>query len=317
MSIWKNVLVYADGRPEARMALAEGIRLAAHADGRATALDVLSQLPSRIPPGLLALAQDELLELIQEQRTEQLQEDVAGLQLLEPVTVRVTHGNPAFELIRHGVNGRHDLIVKAARGRDVRHLTSFGTTALHLIRKSPLPVLVVSPEQRLLERPKVLCAVDPSEDEAKIELNRRLLASARGLAEVYGADVHVVHVLDAQRIGAYRAFLGADAFAQFLQGWQRAVAKGLETLISQQLAGLPQAHAHLLEGDPSDVIVNLAEKEKVSHLVIGSVSHTEPGALIGSLAEDVLSRVDCSVLTMKPADFKTPVVVRGTETLVA
>ncbi len=317
MSIWRNVLIYADGRPEAQVALTEGTRLAAHADGRATALDVLSQLPSRIPPGLLAMAQDELLELMQEQRTEQLQEDVDGLQLLKPATVKVTHGNPAFELIRHAANGRHDLIVKAARGRDVRHLTSFGTTALHLVRKSPVPVLVLSPERSLLERPKVLCAVDPLEDETMVDLNRRLLAAARGLAEVYSADVHVVHVLDAHRIGAYSAFLGTDAFAQFLQGWQRSVAKSLETLIAQELSGLPRVHAHLLEGDPSDALVSLAAKESVSHLVIGSVSHNEPGALVGSLAEDVLSRVECSVLTMKPAGFKTPVTLRGTEALVA
>jgi len=307
MSIWRNVLVYADARPESEVALAEGMRLAAHADGKALVLDVLHHLPTRVPLGLLAMAELELLELMLEQRKEQLHEDVERLRSLGPVPVKVTHGSPAFELIRHAVNGRHDLIVKAARGRDVRHMTSFGTTALHLIRKSPLPVLVVSADKRLLERPKVLCAVDIGDDEVRLELNRELLAAARSLAEVYAADLQVVHVLDARKTGAYRAFLGADAFGQFVHGWHRAIEKSLEQLLSQELKGVSSVRAQVIEGDPADVIVNLVAGEKVSHLVMGSVAHREPGLLIGSLAEDLLARVECSLLTIKPSGFETPV----------
>jgi len=317
MSIWRNVLVYADARPESEVALAESMRLAAHTDGKALVLDVLHHLPTRFPPGLLAMAEVELLELMLEQRNEQLHEDVERLRLLGPVSVKVTHGTPAFELIRHAINGRHDLIVKAARGRDARHVTSFGTTALHLIRKSPVPVLIVSPDKRLLERPKVLCAVDVGDDEVRLKLNCELLAAARGLAEVYGADLQVVHVLDARKTGAYRAFLGAEAFGSFLHGWRRAIEKSLEQLLSQELMGVSSVRAQVIEGDPADVLVNLVAGEQVSHLVMGSVAHREPGLLIGSLAEDLLARVECSLLTIKPSGFETPVDLAAPQNQVA
>jgi len=307
MSIWKNVLVYADGRPESEVALTEGLRLASHATGRVMAMDVIHHAPTRIPPGLLVLAQQELLELMLEQRDEQLQENMERLQMSAHVEVKVACGNPAFELIRQAASGRHDLIVKAARGRDVRHMTSFGTTALHLVRKSQVPVLLMSPDRRLLDGPKVLCAVDPTDDDTGLELNRALLSAACALAEVYGAQVHVLHVIDTQKLNVYRCLLSSDAFAQFVQGWHRTLQTSLEQLLARELHGLSGVHEHLLEGDPADTIVKMVAAEKVSHLVMGSVGHLEPGRFIGNLAEEVLSRIDCSLLTIKPSGFVTPI----------
>jgi universal stress protein E len=40
---------------------------------------------------------------------------------------------------------------------------------------------------------------------------------------------------------------------------------------------------------------------------MGSVARQERGFMLGSLAEDVLTRVDCSVLTLKPAGFESPI----------
>ena len=78
-------------------------------------------------------------------------------------------------------------------------------------------------------------------------------------------------------------------------------------VVERFLRGLDGVHASSLAGDPGDVIVNLAEKQRVSHLVMGSAGRNAPGLFMGGLAEDVLSRVDCSVLTLKPAGFETPI----------
>ncbi len=307
MASWRNVLVYADGRPESLLAISEGLRFAEHVGGKATALDVLHYIPARVPSGLLALDEAELLGLMQEQRREQLQEEIDRLRLGSAVEVQVTYGNPAFELIRQAVRGKHDLIVKTARGRDIKHLTSFGSTALHLVRKSPAPVLLVSPNSALLEVPKVLCALELDDTDTRHELNRRLLRASRQLAAVYGADLHVVHVVDEQRTKAYRAFLATDLFERFVQDRHRLLQEDLEQLIASELSGVPQVHAHLLEGDPSDHLVHMVESQRFSHLVIGSVAHLEPGHLMGSLIEDVLTRVQCAVLTLKPEDFQSPI----------
>lgn len=307
MPSWNNVLVYADARPESSLAIAEGLRFAEYGGGQVTALDVLHYFPARIPTGLLALQEAELLGLMQEQRREQLLEEVEALRLSSKVNVQVTYGNPAFELIRQAVRGKHDLIVKTARGRDVKHMTSFGSTALHLLRKSPVSVLLVSPRRALLEAPKVLCALELDDTDSRHELNRSLLAASRQLAAVYGADIHVVHVVDKQRTDAYRAFVTPDIFERFTKDRHRLLGEDMESLLSSELRGVPHVNAHLLEGDPSDHIVALVQTQRFSHLVMGSVAHLSPGHLMGSLIEDVLTRVECSVLTLKPAGFKSPV----------
>ncbi len=307
MPNWNNVLVYVDGRPESELALAESLRLVESTGGRATVLDVLHYLPARIPTGLLAMEQSELLSLMIDQRREQLDEDVERLRGSAKVDVRVTHGSPAFELVRQAVRGKHDLIVKAARGRDVKHMTSFGSTALHLVRKSPVPVMLMSPNPHLLDAPKVLCALELDDPDSRQQLNRTLLRAAANLATVYGAELHVVHVHDAPRALVYRAFLSGELFERFCRERQEMLEAQLTALLATELAGVAHVHAHLLDGDPADTLVHFVETQDVSHLVMGSVAHHERGFLLGSFAEDVLTRVDCSVMTLKPHDFVTPI----------
>ena len=48
--------------------------------------------------------------------------------------------------------------------------------------------------------------------------------------------------------------------------------------------------------------------KRFKNIVMGTVCRTGiPGFFIGNTAEYVLSRVHCSVLTMKPAGFVSPV----------
>ncbi|MDF3069252.1 MAG: universal stress protein [Polyangiaceae bacterium] len=307
MSNWSKILVYADGRPESKLAIREAIRLAEHVGGKATALDVLHYFPARLPPSLADLNQLELLRLMKEQRREQLLEEIGSLGAESIVDVMVTQGQPAFELISLAMRGNHGLIVKAARGRDVNHVTSFGSTALHLVRKSPMPVLLVSPRPVLLEVPKVLCALELDEADGRDGFNRKLLASSRQLAEVHGADLHVLHVVDSQRTAAYRTFLSADTFDRFATDRRRLLRDDMENLLASELDATRSVHAHLLEGDPADHIVKMLNVHRFSHLVMGSVARCRAGHFVGRLAEDVLTRVDCSVLMVKPGGFESPI----------
>ena len=67
---------------------------------------------------------------------------------------------------------------------------------------------------------------------------------------------------------------------------------------------------HLLKGEPSKVIPSVAKKSRVQLVVMGTVARTGiPGFFIGNTAERTLSTLDCSVLTVKPKGFETPVEV--------
>jgi len=82
----------------------------------------------------------------------------------------------------------------------------------------------------------------------------------------------------------------------------------LDTLLSNYDLEAINHHVHLLKGDADQVISQLANKKRVEILIMGTVARTGiPGFLIGNTAEDVLRKVNCSVLTVKPERFVTPV----------
>lgn len=65
---------------------------------------------------------------------------------------------------------------------------------------------------------------------------------------------------------------------------------------------------HLIKGAPGELISSAVEEWAVDLVVIGSVGRSGiPGLLIGNTAERVLNAVDCSVLTLKPEGFETPI----------
>ncbi len=67
---------------------------------------------------------------------------------------------------------------------------------------------------------------------------------------------------------------------------------------------------HLSEGNAEDVILSTAKQEHIELIVMGTVGRVGlPGFFIGNTAEEVLRQVDCSVLTVKPDGFVTPVTV--------
>lgn len=62
------------------------------------------------------------------------------------------------------------------------------------------------------------------------------------------------------------------------------------------------------KGEAYDVIRRVVKREKTDLLVMGTVCRTGiAGFLIGNTAENVLNGVDCSVLTVNPQGFASPI----------
>ena len=82
-----------------------------------------------------------------------------------------------------------------------------------------------------------------------------------------------------------------------------------ELLARHTVKGInPQVH--LTEGNAKDVILSLAREEHIEIIVMGTVGRIGlPGLFIRNTAEEVLRQVDCSVLTVKPGGFVTPVTI--------
>ena len=82
-------------------------------------------------------------------------------------------------------------------------------------------------------------------------------------------------------------------------------------LVEKHAPGLPASRIHLLKGDPEALIPGLAKRKRIELLVMGTVTRAGvAGFIMGNTAEWVLTQVDCSVLTTKPAGFVSPVSCR-------
>lgn len=75
-----------------------------------------------------------------------------------------------------------------------------------------------------------------------------------------------------------------------------------------QSVDLIDPYVHLVEGKPADVVANVADGEKVDLVVLGTVARLGIlGHLIGNTAEDVLRKLHCGVVAIKPAGFESPI----------
>ena len=77
---------------------------------------------------------------------------------------------------------------------------------------------------------------------------------------------------------------------------------GSDLKMSTTLAGLDDLGVEVWSGSRPEAMAG------VDLVVMGTVTHTGiAGFFIGTTAEDVLRQVDCSVLTVKPEGFESPV----------
>ncbi|MBL4872941.1 MAG: universal stress protein [Rhodobacteraceae bacterium] len=67
-------------------------------------------------------------------------------------------------------------------------------------------------------------------------------------------------------------------------------------------------HIHLPRGRPEQAIYQIVRREKIDLILMGSVVRVGiPGLFICNTAETVLGSERCSILTVKPNGFETPV----------
>lgn len=65
---------------------------------------------------------------------------------------------------------------------------------------------------------------------------------------------------------------------------------------------------HVIKGDAKNVVPTKARELDVDLVVMGTVARTGiAGFFMGNTAENILTQLDCSVLTIKPPEFVSPI----------
>lgn len=305
MKRFKNILVIPSEPSAEDPALVRAVALANNNAARLTVMWPLEEANDggtglEYFPDIVRALEEELEKAVEPARKQEL-----------VVDTRVRVGRPFLEVIRQVRERGHDLVMKTARGRKLRHSLIFGTTALHLLRKCPCPVWIV--DSKTDERRAILAAVDPDTANAEtLALNRMIMELATSLSVLEDTELHVVHAWSVPHEDMVRhspwlrvTRSVADNYVTDIEGRHR---ERFAALIEPFRDRGFRIHTHFVKGLPENVIPTIVKEKDVEVVVMGTLARSGiPGLLIGNTAESVLGQVDCSVLALKPEGFDSPI----------
>lgn len=227
------------------------------------------------------------------------------------ISVQFESGStPAIRIVRHVLRNAHDLVVKGAEADESGK--GFKVMDMELLRKCPCPVWLCRPIEHARADIQVAVAIDPqSGEQAGHDLAGRLLKLSRSLADTCSGELNVIscwdYPLEEYLRGNVWIRMSEAQLQQTVRGAQAGHRVALEALIRESGIG-GKYHLHHVRGRPEQLISTLIETKEIDILVMGTVGRTGiPGFTMGNTAENVLRKVNCSVLAVKANGFISPV----------
>jgi nucleotide-binding universal stress UspA family protein len=312
---FKNILLIANRGTSDQAILRRATSIAETNRAQLVVVDVIEELPRDMQKLIVVITPMEIQKRVIQERQKQLERLVAPIRkegLRIGVTVLI--GTPFLEIIQLVLRQKHDLVIMAAGGRNRLKGRLLGNTSLHLMRKCPCPVWVMKPTWR--ERfHRILAAVDPiCTEEEKNLLNIKIMELATSLAKMEQSELHIVHAWNfrGDDLVGVRSRMSGETLDQLADQTRAIHKKGFEELIGNYSLKNLNHRLHFLKGDPAALITDLAAEHGIDLIVMGTVCRTGvAGFFIGNTAENVLQQVDCSVLTVKPEGFVSPVKLKA------
>ncbi|UXI03019.1 universal stress protein [Photobacterium sp. TY1-4] len=216
-------------------------------------------------------------------------------------------GIPFLEIIRAADEVQASMIVVDTHRQNKTQACQQGSTTRHLMRKSALPIWSGIYHQSPIRR--VAVAVDVAFPEQSV-FNKKIFSLALEVCTLTGAELILLHAWHIdfkgliRKLGSYRD-LDVDLISKEIR-LERA--ERMKSLLAPYTHLPVRQQIKLLEGEAKVVIPCFVKDKAIDMVIMGSLSRTGiAGFLIGNTAESMLDQLSCSVLTLKPDAFHSPV----------
>ena len=314
MRRFKNILVVCDEQSAYEHAFERVLWLATVNKATVTLIDVIDAAPGdlsrlfRSLPGGQAREIESKLVDVHRSRLDDLAAPLRE-EGIEVDTV-VRQGIDFIEIIQTVLANGHDLVIKGAQRTS--NGPFFRGADMHLMRKCPCPVWVLNSRSEHRSR-RILAAVDPDPDDpVRDGLNRTILQLATSLAVQDESDLEVISVWRVKEESTLRhsSFIKMPAAEvdALVEEEERQSGWRLQELVGEFHQVTDKMRVLHIKGIASDIITKHVAEEGIDTIVMGTIGRTGvAGFFIGNTAETILSRVGCSVLTVKPQGFVSPV----------
>jgi nucleotide-binding universal stress UspA family protein len=275
--MFKTILIALDGTPEAETIVPVARALA---QARYAELVLVRITANYHATGAENVAAGQYLDAVV---------DRCGLGRLR-VRTELRYGDVAEQLVAAAREANADLIALATHGRQGVARAWFGSVTERVLAESPVPLLVLSANGQSASRlGQLLVPLDNSlESDAA-------LATARDIAVLTGARLHLVQVVEPQP--------GWDNRPEVAPVWEEVragVQAHLEGAIAQLYTRGLVATGEAAIGPIAETVARVAHKCGARLIVMGTHGYTGPRrALFGSIADEVVRTAGLPVLLIR------------------
>lgn len=315
MKRFSNIVFVSEFNDADIEALNQAIELAQSNQAQLTVLgcfDDLRSLSKNLPETQVLIS--DMLDQQIKQMTELVKQHADGLQF----DVKAFVGNPFMEIIKDVVDFNRDLLIKPIEQKpQSMSRILFSSLDLKLLRKCPCPVWLIKSTEQIGSK-QIVVALDYEPDNPECErLNMQLMTMGISLAMSEFAELHVVHAWD---------FVGEDVLrssrmqhsVEEVDAMIAQVEAERRTWLVEETASCMASHdnktnefldpqLHVIKGEAKYAIPHFIDELKAELVIMGTIGRSGiTGYIIGNTAESILNAIDCSVLAVKPKDFKCP-----------
>lgn len=273
-----------------------------------TIIEELAELAdlSRYSVSTLSLLENATRECQQhlDQHIQQLQSQYPDIDFHSQVAT----GVPYVEIIKAASQLQADMIVIDAHRVHKESACQWGTSTRHLMRESEVPIWALHQQQETPKLDNILVSLDVTHLD-NTALNEKLLRYAYEFALINEARLSLCHAWELESEG-------------YLREWSRCsdleiavIAQQLRDDREDRLTQLMADYSHsrvpmqmiMLEGSAKTVLPEYINNHDIDLVIMGSLSRTGiAGFVMGNTAEFMLDKIQCSVLTLKPDRFHSP-----------
>jgi universal stress protein E len=239
-------------------------------------------------------------------RLEQLAEPLARSGL--DVTIDARWDYPLHEsIVRKAVDCAADIVIKDTHYHSALRRSIFSNTDWSLIRACAATLWLVKPRPPG-QRPSFIAAVDPLHQRDKpADLDNRILGTAIELATTLGGEVHAFHAVDVSAALAVSADSMAMPIALPVNEYADAMRADHGEAVARlcRAHGIPPERTHVQQGSTRELLMALTDQLRTDAVIMGAISRSGlKGLFLGNTAEDVLDRLHCDLIIVKPDGFK-------------
>jgi universal stress protein E len=304
----QNVLVVVDPTASFHPAVERAAWLAKHAPAHIELF--ISDYSSQIAdPRSHGVAAKEARAAVLDRHRQRLEQLAAPLRATgASVAVDTRWDYPLHDsIVRKAEDCGANLILKDTHYHSVLKRSIFSNTDWSLIRNCAATLWLVKPRPPG-QKPCFVAAVDPLHERDKpATLDQRILATGAQLCRTLGGELHVFHAFDVAATIAVSTDSMTMPIAlpipEVAEAMRAEHTEAVERLCKEH--GIPPARTHIHQGGTRQLLLTLTEQLRADAVVMGAISRSGlKGLFLGNTAEDVLDRLHCDLIIVKPEGFK-------------